>query len=73
MRIYATPESYKPIAPVKCSSCGSSDVVPMPVIGLIDRLAWRAFRAPFKCRGCHATLYRRVVKLVLDDDDPAES
>ncbi len=73
MRIYATPDSYKPLAPVKCGSCGSSDVVPMPVITLFDRFAWRAYRAPFKCRGCHATLYRRVMKLPGWDDEPNES
>jgi hypothetical protein len=61
--IYAEPEDFEAVAPVVCGSCGSADTFPLPVISLLDRVVWATYRAPFKCRKCHTTLYRRVLKL----------
>jgi hypothetical protein len=61
--VYAEPTDFEPVAPVRCTTCGSADVFPLPVMSFVDRVAWATYRAPFKCRQCHATLYRRVLKL----------
>ena len=58
----ADENAYLPLEPVTCDACGSSDVLPMPVETLLDRVRWAAFFAPFKCRRCRKKLYRRVKK-----------
>ena len=53
----------KPLARPKCKSCASSDVFPLPVQTLADRLEWTSWRGPYKCRVCHKKFYVRVKKL----------
>jgi hypothetical protein len=62
---YAQPEDFEPIHKVRCPACGRSDIFPLPVENLIDRIAWACFRGPFKCRACHRKFYRRIRKLIL--------
>jgi hypothetical protein len=59
----AMPSDYESLAPVRCDRCGSPDTIPLPVSTLMDRLRWAGYFGPFKCRKCHAKLYRRVKKI----------
>ncbi|HEY1342399.1 MAG TPA: hypothetical protein VGF59_33065 [Bryobacteraceae bacterium] len=53
-----------PLTPPRCKSCARSDVLPLPVQTLMDRLAWASWRRPYKCRACHKKFYVRVKKLI---------
>jgi hypothetical protein len=64
---YVQPEEFEPIETVRCPDCGRSDIFPLPVENLVDRLAWAAYRGPFKCRACHRKFYRRIRKLALSE------
>jgi hypothetical protein len=65
---YAQPEDFEPIGGIRCPGCGRADVFRLPVDNLIDRLAWAAFRGPFRCRACHRKFYRRIRKLALAEE-----
>lgn len=62
---YAQPEDFQPIETIRCPDCGRSDIFPLPVESMADRIAWAAFRGPFRCRACDRKFYRRIRKVTL--------
>ena len=70
MEPFDNPEyAFEAEAPVKCDYCGRTDVFPLPVQTFLDKVAWAAFRGPYRCRACHKKFYRKIRKLALEEPE----